>query len=110
MRAEALARLQRAFDDLAKQVPGARHEAFEHGFSSFGGGTIEERARTTVLFPFGTSLRGIRVANTEIIERSEPARFVVQVVSKTNSAKAVQAFAEKRLGVRVRVEPYPSGL
>lgn len=67
-------------------------------------------ARTTVLFPLGTSVRGIRVPNAEVVERVEPSRSIVQVVAKTNSAKAVQAFAEERLGVKVRVAPYPSDL
>jgi len=104
----ASARLQAAFDDLAKRYPGIRHESPGGGSSMFGGGRIEEHARATVLFRLGTPVRGIRVPNAEVIERIEPARSIVQVVAKTNSAKAVQAFAEERLGVKVRVAPYPN--
>jgi hypothetical protein len=108
-RAAARERLKAAFDELAKRYPGIRQESSDGGVNSmFGGGKIEEHARTTVLFPFGTSVRGISVANAEVVERVEPARSIVQVVAKTNSAKAVQAFAEERLGVNVSVAPYPS--
>jgi hypothetical protein len=109
-REAAKARLQAAFDDLAKRYPGIRRESLDGANSMFGGGKIEEHARATVLFPLGTSVGGIRVPNAEVVERVEPARSIVQIVAKTNSAKAVQAFAEERLGVKVRVAPYPSDL
>jgi len=109
-RRTAIARLQTVVEDLAKRYPGIQHDELVNRAGMFGGRRIEEHAQTTVFFPFGTRVRDIQVADANVIERGEPAHSVVQVVAKTNSAKAVQAFAEERLGVAVRVAPYPSGL
>jgi len=107
-RRAAIAHLQTVVDELAKRYPEIQHDELDNRASRFGGGTIEEHAQTTVYFPFGTRVGDIAVAGADVVKRNEPAYSVVQVVAKTNSAKAVQAFAEERLGVAVRVAPYPS--
>lgn len=107
-RERALKRLNEAVWAVERATPGIHHSRLENRFSSFGGGEIEDHADTFLYLPYGESPQNLNLPpDIEVLEKTRPAHYSVQVVAPSRSPIAVKRALEKELGVDVAVAPYP---
>ena len=102
-------RLRREIEELRKNYEIVHFTKLEVPYSSFGGGKIEDRAETKIYFRYGSGLESIenQLKETELLEKTSPSYYVVQLVSAEKYSPALKQRLTTKHQFILNVLPYP---